>query len=197
MTARETQAAIRDALSGMFPRDMVRSEWSVRTDATDEIFDRSTYAPRLDVAVGPFNVTRDRKDDDLASIGDHQHHPLIKILRHEVERQNHGGFYFNPNPRCLLAIELEYSTSSKHILGGITNASLLGAIGVIVGPAAYIAKIRRISQYAARLRQVEKAHDDMFANIACFQEEEFLQVLSSAGRPRRPSSRSTISLSDG
>jgi hypothetical protein len=84
--------------------------------------------------VGPFNVTRDRKNDDLASIAEYGHHPVIRWLSDEVARQNHGGFYFNPNPRCMLAIELEYSTSSKHILGGITNARLPRAIGVIVGP---------------------------------------------------------------
>ncbi|MDA9474704.1 hypothetical protein XI03_09335 [Bradyrhizobium sp. CCBAU 65884] len=181
MNARVTQLAIHEALCGLFGPDLVKSEWSVRTDATDKVFDRSTYAPRLDIAVGPFNVTRERKHDDLASIDDYGRHPFIRWLRTEVERQNHGGFYLNPNPRCLLAIELEYSTSSKHILGGITNASLLGAIGVIVGPAAYIAKIQRIAQYAARLRQIEKAHDDMFANIACFPEDEFLRLLA----PRR------------
>lgn len=181
MKARPTQAAIHEALCRLFGSELIKSEWSVRTDATDKVFDRTTYAPRLDIAVGPFNVTREQKEDDLASIGRYGDHPFIRWLRTEVERQNHGGFYFNPNPRCLLAIELEYTTSSKHILGGITNASLLGAIGIIVGPAAYIAKIRRIAQYAARLRQVEKAHDDMFANIACFQDDDFLRLL----RPRR------------
>lgn len=178
MNAKTTQSAIREALCRIFGPDLVKSEWSVRTDATDKVFDRSTYAPRLDIAVGPFNVTRERKDDDLASIDEYGRHSFIRWLRAEVARQNNGGFYFNPNPRCLLAIELEYTTTSKHILGAITNASLLGAIGVIVGPAVHIAKIRRIAQYAARLRQVEKAHDDMFANIACFQEDDFLRLLT-------------------
>jgi hypothetical protein len=178
MKAKDIQAVIRNKLGQIFSDDLVKSEWSVRTAATDKIFDKSTYSPRLDIAVGPFNVTRDRKNEDLAEIEEHAQHPFVRWLRNEVGRQNHGGFYFNPNPRCLLAIELEFSTSSKHILGGITNASLLGAIGVILGPAGYIDKVRRISQYAARLRQVEKAHDDMFANIACFQIEDFLRLIT-------------------
>jgi hypothetical protein len=183
MKAKEIQATIKYKLSRIFGDDLVKSEWSVRTAATDKVFDKSTYSPRLDIAVGPFNVTRDRKSNDLAAIEEHAHHPFVRRLKDEVGRQNHGGFYFNPNPRCLLAIELEFSTSSKHILGGITNASLLGSIGLIVGPAKYIDKIRRISQYAARLRQVEKAHDDMFANIACFLDEDFLRLIT------RPASR--------
>lgn len=178
MGAKEIQTAIKNALSAVFPPDLVKSEWSVRTDATDDVFGRGFYAPRLDIAVGPFNVTRERKESDLARIERYGHHPLLLRLRNEVTRQNHGGFYYNPNPRCLLAVELEYETSSKHILGGITNASLLGFIGVVVGPAAHINKIQRICAYAARLREVEKAHDDMFANIACFPDEEFLRLLT-------------------
>jgi hypothetical protein len=50
------------------------------------------------------------------------------------------------------------------------------------GAAAFIAKIQRISEYVARLRQVEKANDDMFANIACFEEDEFLRLLGSTNR---------------
>jgi hypothetical protein len=46
------------------------------------------------------------------------------------------------------------------ILGGITNASF-----------------RRIYEYACRLRKVEKAQGDMFANVACFEEEEFFALL--------------------
>jgi hypothetical protein len=78
----------------------------------------------------------------------------------------------------LLAIELEYSTSAKHILG-ITYASLLGSIGVIIGPAEYIGKIRRICEYVRRLRMVDKAPADMFANIACFEDTEFIALLRS------------------
>ena len=94
-------------------------------------------------------------------------------LRHAVMQQNRGGFFQNQNPRCMLAIELEYSTSSKHILGGITNASLLGHIAVIIGSSVSIPKVRRIHAYACRLREVEKAHDDMFANVACSRMRSF------------------------
>lgn len=186
MGAKETQAAIRDILATMFDPDLVKLEWSLRTEATDGVFDRSSYAPRLDLAVGPFNVTKDGKEDDLGRIIQYQRHPLISRLKNEVLQQNHGGFYFNRNPRCLLAIELEFSTSSKHILGGITNASMLGFIGVIVGSERYIAKIQQIYEYACRLREVEKARDDMFANIACFEERDFLRLLksSTAGNER-------------
>jgi hypothetical protein len=176
MTAKETQAALAGFLATMIDADHVKSEWSVRTDATDDVYDKSSYAPRLDLAIGPFNVSSER-EANVQLILHHQRHPLIVALRREVIRQNHGSFYVNRNPRCLLAIELEYSTSSKHILGGITNASLLGYIGVIVGNARYIAKIRRIYEYACRLREVEKAHGDMFANVACFDEEEFFSLL--------------------
>ncbi|MDF0579232.1 hypothetical protein [Bradyrhizobium yuanmingense] len=182
MGAKEIQAAIAGALAALFPAELVKSEWSVRSDATDEVFGRGFYAPRLDLAVGPFNVTREYKDADLESIDRYGRHPLLRILRDEVARQNNGSFYHNRNPRCLLAIELEYETNAKHVLGGITNASLLGFIGVVVGPAANFNKIQRICAYAARLREVEKAHDDMFANIACFPDEGFLHLLTALHR---------------
>jgi hypothetical protein len=82
-----------------------------------------------------------------------------------------------------VAIEVEHRTSSKHILGGINNASMLGLLGVVVGSSSHIAKVRRIHEYACKLKQVEKAHDDMFGNVACFEETEFLDFLN-AGRRR-------------
>jgi hypothetical protein len=64
MGAKEKQAEIRDILTTMFDSDLVKSEWSVRAEATDDVYDKLSYAPRLDLAVGPFNVTKGRKEDD-------------------------------------------------------------------------------------------------------------------------------------
>lgn len=177
MSAKETQEQVRQILATIFDPADVQSEWSVRTNATDRVYDALSYAPRLDLGIGPFNTSRQRRDEDRALIVQRAEHPLMTHLRHAVMQQNDGRFFENRNPRCMLAIELEYSTSSKHILGGITNASLLGYMAVIIGSSISIPKVRRIHEYACRLREVEKAHVDMFANVACFEDAEFLALL--------------------
>ncbi len=59
MGATEYQQMVRGVLERYFPD--VRAEWSVVTDATDAMSrDVKRYAPRVDVAVGPFNVTPGR-----------------------------------------------------------------------------------------------------------------------------------------
>jgi len=56
MTATEYQRAAEAKLKRHFAD--VRLEWSVVKDATDALAaDISRYAPRVDVAVGPFNTT--------------------------------------------------------------------------------------------------------------------------------------------
>jgi hypothetical protein len=182
MTGSEIQAAICDALANSFEPGQVASEWNMRKGATDVFQDAASYAPRLDVAIGPFNLSFQNREQDAERIRTFEH-PVVERLKQLVWRQNHGGIYFNPNPRCLVAIEVEHRTSSKHILGGITNASMLGLLGVVVGSSSHIAKVRRIHEYACKLKQVEKAHDDMFGNVACFEETEFLDFLN-AGRRR-------------
>jgi hypothetical protein len=180
MSGREIQGAICNALRVHFDPEQVVSEWSVRRGASDAFGDAATYAPRLDIAVGPFNTTFQNRHTDAVAIHNVRH-PVVERLRHAVWDQNQGGIYQNRNPRCLLAIEVENSTSSKHILGGITNASMLGLLGVIIGPATYIQKIRRIHTYACKLKKLEKAHDDMFGNVACLEDGEFLTLLGKYG----------------
>ena len=89
MRAKETQAALAEILVTMMEADHVKSEWSVRSDATDDVYDKASYAPRLDLAVGPFNVSSEREVNVKAIIR-YQRHPLIAALRREVIRQNHG-----------------------------------------------------------------------------------------------------------
>ena len=35
----------------------------------------------------------------------------------------------NKNPRCLLSVEVEFSGSSKLIMGDFTNAGMMGHVG--------------------------------------------------------------------
>jgi hypothetical protein len=185
MTGKEIQAAVYQDLTNFFDPTLIIKEWSVRKGAADAFGDSASYAPRLDIAVGPFNLTfQDRASDADAIRNFSFRHPLIQWLNEEIRTRNNGGFYVNHNPRCLLAIEVEHSTSSKHILGAITNASMLGLLGVVIGSSVHIAKVRRIHAYACKLKEVGKAHDDMFGNVACFEEAEFLDLLPSLYRTR-------------
>jgi hypothetical protein len=181
MASKKIQEAIHRALADLFGADLVHSEWSVRKRAADTFREVASYAPRLDIAVGPFNTTREGRHRDADAICNFEH-PLVCRLKQEVAAQNHGSIYHNPNPRCLLAVEIEHSTSSKHVLGAITNASMLGLLGVLVGSAQHIKKVRRIHTYACKLKEVEKAHDDMFANVACFEDCDFLELLQKVQR---------------
>jgi hypothetical protein len=54
---------------------------------------------------------------------------------------------------------------------------MLGLLGVIVGSAASIEKIRLIHAYARKLQEVEKSPDGMFGNVACFEDSQFLGLL--------------------
>jgi len=176
MLGKDIQGSIYQALAALFDPGLVKLEWSVRKGAADVFKDKASYAPRLDMAVGPFNLTIQNREKDANAIWNFRH-SLIESLEAEVSKQNNGGVYANRNPRCLLAIEVEHSTSSKHILGAITNASMLGRIGVIIGSTTRISKVRRIHAYACKLKEVEKAHHDMFGNVACFEQVEFLNFL--------------------
>jgi hypothetical protein len=100
-------------------------------------------------------------------------HPIIKrIVKREPE------FAFNPNPRCLLAVEIEFGGSSKHILGDFTNASMMGLVGVVIAPPDNFEKASRIYRYVGFIRNVHKAPAGLFRNLVLFQTDEFLRLLA-------------------
>jgi hypothetical protein len=181
MAGKEIQAAIYRELQRRFDPDLVKSEWSARKLAADAFADPTTYAPRLDIAVGPFNLSFENRYRDAHEIRIFGN-ALVDRIKQEISEQNDHDFRENQNPRCLIAIEIEHNTSSKHILGGITNASMLGYLGVIVGSTEYVKKIERIHTYARKLKEVEKAPNDMFGNVACFEEREFMRLIRKRGR---------------
>jgi hypothetical protein len=144
----------------------VRLEWSVVKDAADAFAaDINRYAPRVDIAVGPFNITSG---------------PGPRIKK-ELLRGSLGQLFAkcppNPNPRCLLAIEVVYSGSSKHMMGDITNASALGLYGLVVGTDAVMPKIRRIRKYLEVLADLEKL-PTLFRNVVALSTSEFEALMA-------------------
>ena len=84
----------------------------------------------------------------------------------------------NANPRCSLAIEVVFSGSSKHILGDITNASMMGLYGLVVvkDEERILEKAKRIFEYVKRIIEVGKAPANLFQNTRILSASEFLHL---------------------
>jgi hypothetical protein len=117
-------------LSTLFP-DEVKSEWNIATDSHDIFTDESysRYAPRIDFAVGPFNLNY---GDEQMKNRIHSLATSSPIVNRLANLNSDRRTTKNPNPRCLLAFEVESSTDSKQRMGSILNASFMGCYGVVV-----------------------------------------------------------------
>jgi hypothetical protein len=100
---------------------------------------RRIYAPVVDVAVGPFAITRRYIDEYREMLEGSRAFIDSLIARHNENldgREKPTRFErirdSNENARCLLCIEIEESGSKKHCLGNLVNASALGRIGILV-----------------------------------------------------------------
>ena len=146
--------------------DHVCLEWSAVKGARDDfVRDPLRYAPRVDIAVGPFSTDpgRDPRIEEAL---------LPESLRARLE-----GLEPNPNPRCLLAIEVIFSGSSKHMMGDILNASALGLYGLVVGTDKTMPKIQRIDRYLELLARLDKA-PWLFRNVLPMSTKEFKEILA-------------------
>ena len=145
----------------------VRLEWSIIKDATDAFApDLTRYAPRVDIAVGPFNT---------------MHGPDPRIRGELIPPKLRGAFSGrqpNQNPRCLLAIEVIYSGTSKHVMGDMLNASALGLYGVIIGLGARMPQIQRIGSYLEALEQLKKQKQRLFDNVITLSADDFNDLIS-------------------
>jgi hypothetical protein len=165
MPGRDYQEAVAPLLRRHF--DDVRIEWSISQGATDALSrDTAVYAPRVDVAVGPFSTTPGGSDAISAAL-------MPSKLRAVVE-----GRPTNPNPRCLIAIEVCYSGSSKHIMGDMLNAGALGLYGFVVGgDPKHMLKIQRIGRYLEVLADLGKV-PWLFRNVVTLSTGELDALLA-------------------
>lgn len=170
MIAKQFQKQIKEKLKISFG-DLVEVEWPISKGATD-IFTRSNerYSPRVDVAVNTVGV----------STGNH-----FKEIEHfwnerapEKLKNHFCRFDKNSNPRCSLAIEVVFSGSSKHILGDITNASMMGLYGIVIPNQDMAKKVKRIFEYVKNIRDVGKAPEKLFKNVDIIPRKDFIKLIS-------------------
>lgn len=128
------------------------------------------YSPTCDVAVGPFSFAEGNLNEIfnnlvvVREIGQ-----FIRALQDSSfgDGYNEHLLDLNPNPRCFMAIEVENSTARdvKHLLGSVTNCSLLAKIGIVVVFDEYLKYAERLIQYLAFAKRVKKTTKELFRNV--------------------------------
>ncbi len=187
------QSEIAEMLRYIYAGIEVEEEWS-------SAFGAEVYSPRVDIAIGPFAITHGERFievyDELMTRSESfiraliQHHlkntqmTNEQALFKEMEAQTHWLFdrllERNRNARCLMVIEIENTTSRKHLMGGAINAAALGRIGVAV---AWTPKKLRafvnLKRYLDYLAEVGKNTFDT-ANLLILDKDQFGQAVQDA-----------------
>jgi len=173
------------SLQRTFPSGDILQEWNVAKESRDDFNNQDYYAPRVDVAIGPFNIDRNLdRNNKLFDTQITQNSTFIKRL-YSVSHlgENHEYIMFNDylrtlnrNRRCFIAIEVENTKVAKRALGDIVNASVMGKIGIIVplGEDKYNMFIK-IKKYFHYLEQVGKLGGN-FRNILIIEGTKLLNV---------------------
>jgi hypothetical protein len=181
--SRAYQTKLAGILRDIFGKEMVKTEWdSVRFDGHFGNH-HQIYAPRHDIAVGPFNSYAD------LDIGNDQtkamlKHPFTKkIIKTVLNQREKIDKIWNSFSRCFLAIEIEFSGSEKHMLGSIINASVSGSIGIVISNHANIEKVKRLSKYILRLEGLEQIELNSLRNLVIFEQEDFIYFLKAKNLP--------------
>lgn len=177
MHTREYQNELMINFRIIFGNELVKKEWdSVKYDPH---FDKhkTFYAPRHDIAIGPFNTYWDLDigTDKTKSI---QSHPFTKRLYKDFLRDRDTlKKVWNSISLCYLAVEIEFSGSSKQLFGSIVNAAASGSIGIVIVKKTNIAKAIRIVNYIMRLEEFGKLKMNMLRNLIVFEDDGFLKFL--------------------
>lgn len=151
------------------------------------------YSPRVDIAVGPFSVAPGRNqtaeynrilrrgniDTFLKQIYDLHVENIGNEILNEI---NIPEFDIvtrkNQNARCFIAIEIENTSTKKHIMGSMINAASLGRIGIgIAYTDSVLRTFIRILNYLSFLKRVEKNTYDT-TNFLILTRDQFTNLLN-------------------
>jgi hypothetical protein len=177
------QDFVEEKLKSIFGRDVVKKEWDIAKDSQDDVRRDKMYCPRIDVAVGPFNISGEIARDNqriLDAIDLHRDFIQKLVDRSETPVGDIDIFlrYKNSNPRCLLAIEIEKSGTRKHLLGDIANVSIIASIGIVVplnkSKLNGFKGIKKYIEFAASVGKV----DASFNNVLVISQDNFASIIS-------------------
>ncbi|HEX9255180.1 MAG TPA: hypothetical protein VF938_06530 [Candidatus Angelobacter sp.] len=143
-----------------------------------------TYAPRVDIAVGPFAMHGRFIEEYTALMHETRRFIESLITYHNHNAQGIGQpltfediLHFNENARCLISIEIEEGGSCKHCVGNLVNASSLGRVGLLVARTDKV--LRRFLRQRAYFQFLEEVGKNTFktANALVLSEAQFDECL--------------------
>ena len=177
MNTRDYQKEIEIRLGNIFGVEMVKSEWDSVVHDGHIANHKSIYAPRHDIAVGPFNSSMDI-DIGGDKTWQMRKHPFTKeLIDKQLSHRDVLEKVWNKHSRCFLAIEIDFSGSSKHLMGSIINSTVSGSIGIIITKEEKKKKTERICNYIMRLEGLGALEVNMLRNLIVFEDKEFLELL--------------------
>lgn len=187
MTATEYQNLLTPIMTEKFENLEVVSEWRAFTGMNYQ------YSPRVDIAVGPFSVSpgpnrtveynqiiqRPLIDSFLRSIYDAHIENIGEEWLNEINIPDFDILIRkNQNARCLMSIEIENSSTRKHIMGSMINAASLGRVGIgIAYNDSVLRTFIRMLNYMGFLKRVEKNAYDT-TNFLIVTKEQFQEIVN-------------------
>lgn len=141
------------------------------------------YSPIPDISVGPFAFL----DYSFANWDVDNYIKLLRIDRvNRLIKSTEGNGQVlsnynitdgNQNPRCLIAFELEKGNDKKHILGSITNCSIMGKVGIYIDYDTI--RLDKFFRFVNEMIKREKASRYWFQNVIFISKDDFDEVLES------------------
>lgn len=187
MTAKEYQDLTIPLLTNKLGTLEVQGEWSAFRGINYQ------YSPRVDIAAGPFSTQPNRnqtaeynrilKEENIDNFlkrvyGFHVENVGLEWMNEINVPEFNLLTKKNQNARCFLAIEIENTSTKKHILGSMINAASLGRIGIGIAFNDSVKRtFLRILNYLAFLKRVEKNTYDT-TNFMILTKEQFLELMN-------------------